>query len=301
MSHYIGRFAPSPTGALHIGSLVTALASWLDAKAHDGQWVVRIEDVDTPRCPPGMDQLILHQLAAYTLVSDAPVVYQSQRTALYQAALQTLQAQRQVYRCYCTRQSIAATGAARYPGTCRPPDSSLGELANANPHAQSTASAGKRCAWRMATNHAPIVWFDRRLGQHAQDVAQEVGDFVLERADGLFAYQLAVVVDDAQQGITHVVRGADLSDNTARQILLQQALGLSTPSYLHVPLALAADGQKLSKQNGARPLDLSTPQTQLAQLNQAARLLGLQAQSGPLGHALGAWIRQWRSQWLCLR
>jgi glutamyl-Q tRNA(Asp) synthetase len=217
---YIGRFAPSPTGPLHAGSLVAALASWLDARAHSGQWLVRIEDVDTPRCVPGADQLILRQLAACGLLPDALPVYQSQRGARYQAALDQLIASRHAYPCGCTRSDIAQANAALglikprhgdlvYPGTCRPSQGGL-----RGKHAR---------AWRLQVPDAPhelITWQDRRLGRQTQHLASAVGDFVIKRADGLWAYQLAVVVDDAAQGITHIVRGEDLADNTPRQILL---------------------------------------------------------------------------------
>ena len=289
---YVGRFAPSPTGALHAGSLVTALASWLDARAHGGQWLVRIEDVDTPRCVPGAAQTILQQLARCGLHSDAPVLWQSQRSAAYQQALDRLLAQNLAYPCGCSRKDVEAaqgpTGrhqAQTYPGTCR------------------AGLQGKPArAWRL---HVPALrraldlpehtlWRDRRLGPQSQDVEQTVGDFVLKRADGLWAYQLAVVADDAAQGVTHVVRGQDLADNTARQILLQRALGAPTPHYLHTPLVLGTNGEKLSKQNGAQALDLSEP---LVALNQAAGVLGLAAMphQRPLAHALQSWVEQLRS------
>ena len=273
---YRGRFAPSPTGPLHAGSLVAALASWLDARAHGGQWLVRIEDVDGPRCPPGMDEVILGQLAALGLHADEPPVWQSRRGDLYQAALDRLIAGGHVYGCACTRAEIAAAAGPRpkhgelvYPGTCR----------------HGTNGRPVR-AWRFrAEGH--IDWQDRRLGTQSQDLETEVGDFVLKRADGLWAYQLAVVVDDAAQGITDVVRGADLADNTPRQIALQQALGLPTPRYLHTPLVLAADGHKLSKQNGAAALDLADP---AARLRQAGAHLGLHLHtSQPLTEAIGQW------------
>jgi glutamyl-Q tRNA(Asp) synthetase len=269
---YVGRFAPSPTGALHAGSLVAALASWLDARAHGGQWLVRIEDVDAPRCVPGADRLILQQLQACGLRPDEPPLWQSTRGPAYALALARLRASGWAYDCGCTRSDIeaalAAAGVPRarhaqavYPGTCR------------------NGLQGKPArAVRLRTRHAGvgprIDWVDRRLGPQTQDVEREVGDFVLRRADGLWAYQLAVVVDDAFQQVSHVVRGADLVDNTARQILLQRALGLPTPAYLHVPLVLGADGQKLSKQNGAQPLDLRDP---LAALQAAGRALALPA------------------------
>lgn len=289
---YRGRFAPSPTGPLHAGSLVAALASWLDARAHGGAWIVRMEDVDTPRCVPGADQFILQQLAACGLVSDEPVLWQSQRTTLYQQALGTLKAHNLAYPCACSRKDIELAlqaqgrlkerhGELVYPGTCR--DGLHGRLAR---------------AWRYRTEpNQPITWRDRWLGEQTQDVATEVGDFILQRADGLYAYQLAVVVDDAAQDITHVVRGADLTDNTARQVLLQQALGYVTPQYLHTPLVLAADGQKLSKQNGATALDTSSPEASMAALNAAAQQLGLgiSGTRDNTGIALAAWVEQWRA------
>ena len=287
---YIGRFAPSPTGPLHAGSLVAALASWLDARAHKGQWLVRIEDVDTPRCVPGADQRILQQLAACGLVPDAPVMYQSQRGEAYQAALDGLIDKGWAYPCGCSRKEIeeaqALLGhtrerhqAAIYPGTCR--DGLHGKTAR---------------AWRLNVQRViddlklatPLTWQDRLLGPQQQDVAHEVGDFVLKRADGLWAYQLAVVVDDAAQGITHIVRGADLSDNTARQIVLQHALGLHTPSYTHTPLVLGENGEKLSKQNGAEALDVSQP---LQALNLAAQVLGLTPCTTSVQDALQQWTQ----------
>ena len=285
---YRGRFAPSPTGPLHAGSLVAALASWLDARAHGGAWLVRIEDVDTPRCIAGVDQLILQQLAACGLVSDEAVVWQSERGARYQSALDQLIAQGDVFPCACSRQDIErallASGAPRerhqaavYPGTCRPENGGL---------------RGREArAWRFRVPDGAVVhWADCRLGPQSQDVAATVGDFILRRADGLWAYQLAVVVDDAAQGITHVVRGEDLADNTPRQILLQRALGLPTPVYRHTPLVLGDKGEKLSKQNGAQALDLSDP---LAALNAAARVLGLGPRTGSVASALQTWSQAW--------
>ncbi|WP_411884466.1 tRNA glutamyl-Q(34) synthetase GluQRS [Polaromonas sp. YR568] len=284
---YRGRFAPSPTGPLHAGSLVAALASWLDARAHQGQWLVRIEDVDTPRCVPGADHTILEQLAQCGMVPDEPPVWQSQRGALYQQALDSLTTRGLAYPCACTRQDIAralaASGHARerhgelvYPGTCR---SGL--------HGRSAR------AWRLGTRtDSRITWQDRLLGPQSQDVAQEVGDFVLKRADGLWAYQLAVVVDDAAQGITDIVRGEDLADNTARQILLQRALGLPLPRYLHTPLVLGANGEKLSKQNGAQALDTSEP---LVLLRQAGAVLGLHPDTAAATPQ--DWLRQAVPRW----
>ena len=283
---YTGRFAPSPTGALHAGSLVAALASWLDARAHGGRWLLRFEDVDGPRCVPGADQQILTQLARCQLLPDATPVYQSQRTALYQAALERLQAAGLAYGCACSRKDIAEALAAAgrapqrhaepvYPGTCR------------------NGLHGKPArAWRLRCPDETVLWQDRRLGMQQQNVLTEVGDFVLRRADGLWAYQLAVVVDDADQGISDVVRGEDLADNTARQILLQRALGLPTLRYLHVPLVLGADGDKLSKQNGAAPLDLEDP---VPAVVQALRHLGLRPDG--IQRSLGDWLAWSVSAW----
>ena len=289
MKPYRGRFAPSPTGPLHAGSLVAALASWLDAKAHHGQWWVRIEDTDGPRCPPGTDQLILQQLAQCHLHPDAPVQWQSRRTHLYQAALDQLQIGGHIYPCTCSRKDIAAAlttqgwaaqrhAAAPYPGTCRHQPHSAPQLAQ-QPH-----------AWRLRVPSGDLHWHDRCLGAQSQDLALSVGDVVLRRADGLWAYQLAVVVDDAEQGITHVVRGQDLADNTPRQMALQQALGLATPIYMHTPLVLGTDGEKLSKQNGAQALDTRDA---LVCLQSAATVLGLSAHPGPVTDALGFWVQQW--------
>jgi glutamyl-Q tRNA(Asp) synthetase len=291
---YRGRFAPSPTGPLHAGSLVAALASWLDARAHGGKWLVRIEDVDTPRCVPGADQTILQQLAACGLHPDEPPAWQSQRTALYQQALDTLLAKQLAYPCGCSRKDIKKAlqrsglekprhGELVYPGTCR--NGLQGKEGRAwrlrtaisVPNSPVAPVEYAQAATETIANSSPIVhWTDGRLGPQQQNVARAVGDFVLKRADGLFAYQLAVVVDDAAQGITHVVRGEDLTDNTARQILLQRALGLPTPEYLHTPLVLDAMGEKLSKQNGAQPVDTSTPQAARNALVCAARVLGLE-------------------------
>ncbi len=314
---YLGRFAPSPTGPLHAGSLVAALASWLDAKAHGGQWLVRIEDVDSTRCLPGTDQVILQQLAACGLTSDQPPVYQSQRALMYQSGLQTLVAREIVYPCACSRRDIELTlqqeGQTKprhaeliYPGTCR--NGLQGRSARAWRFKTGVFMESETVTLEYKGPSAMISitdsslndigpaprllhWHDRRLGPQSQDVAAEVGDFILKRADGLFAYQLAVVVDDGAQGITDVVRGEDLADNTARQILLQRTLQLPTPRYLHTPLVLGADGEKLSKQNGAQALDTSHP---LTALNRAAEVLGLGECGGEVSGALQTWVAQWR-------
>jgi glutamyl-Q tRNA(Asp) synthetase len=320
---YKGRFAPSPTGPLHAGSLVAALASWLDARSHGGQWLVRIEDVDTPRTVAGATERILQQLSACGLTSDEAVVLQSTRTALYQQALEQLTAANLAYPCCCSRKDIEAAILAQgktrqrhaelvYPGTCR-----HGMRPVTQPNGASNPTPATH-AWRFLTEvlkdnqplalvgHAHIAtkviasdktqWTDRRLGKQQQDVAQEVGDFVLKRADGCYTYQLAVVVDDGAQGITHVVRGMDLADNTARQVLLQGALNLPTPQYLHTPLVLGANGEKLSKQNGAQALDTSHPAAALAALQQAATALGLPASTNnTIPQALAEWTAAWHN------
>ncbi len=288
---YVGRFAPSPTGPLHAGSLVAALASWLDARAHGGRWLVRIEDVDTPRCVPGADRLILGQLAACGLLPDEPPLWQSARGEAYQAALDRLVASGWAYPCGCTRSDIERALATRgtprprggelvYPGTCR--DGLNGHEARA---------MRMRTSFVDCASEPEITWHDRRLGEQRQHLCEAVGDFVLKRADGLWAYQLAVVVDDAAQGITDVVRGEDLTDNTPRQILLQRSLGLPTPRYLHTPLVLGANGEKLSKQNGAAALDLTDP---LAALRAAAAVLGLNIDAPDRAAWLQGAIEAWR-------
>jgi glutamyl-Q tRNA(Asp) synthetase len=294
---YVGRFAPSPTGALHAGSLVAALASWLDARAHGGRWLVRIEDVDRPRCIVGMDREILRQLEACGLQADGEVVWQSQRDAAYAVALQRLLREGRAYPCACSRRDIdaalAAAGRPRvrhgerpYPGTCRPERGGL--------HGREARAV--RLHTEPGGASAVVAWHDRRLGAQRQDVAQDVGDFVLRRADDLWAYQLAVVLDDGWQGVTHVVRGEDLADNTPRQILLQRALGLPAPVYLHTPLVLGGDGQKLSKRNGAMPLDVSAP---VRALRGAAAALGLPRIDAPtVGDWLLAATAHWRERWV---
>ena len=240
---YCGRFAPSPTGPLHFGSLVCALASFLDARAHNGTWLIRIEDIDPPRDVPGADQAILKTLARLGMTSDIPVVRQSQRYALYEEALRRLSQQGLVYGCACSRKEIRAAAQALglpegvYPGTCR------------------GGTDGREArAWRFRVPDREVTFVDRLAGPYTQNVEKAVGDFVLKRADGLWAYQLAVVVDDIFEGITDIVRGADLIDNTPRQCLLYEALGAPVPRYMHIPLVLNDRGEKLSKQQGATPL-----------------------------------------------
>jgi glutamyl-Q tRNA(Asp) synthetase len=280
--------------ALHAGSLVAALASWLDARAHHGRWLVRIEDVDTPRCVPGADEVILGQLAICGLMPDEVPVYQSRRGDAYAEALDLLTRLGLTYACGCTRRAIEEAMVQMgilherfeervYPGTCRQ-----------GLHGKSARAT--RVLTVCGGVEAVIHWNDRRLGRQQQNVAREVGDFVVHRADGLWAYQLAVVVDDGRQGITDVVRGEDLADNTARQIHLQRLLGLSTPRYLHTPLVLGGDGHKLSKQNGAQAFDAGVP---LAALQSAAATLGLPPLEGAsVADWLPAAVKAWHARWV---
>jgi glutamyl-Q tRNA(Asp) synthetase len=285
LTAYRGRFAPSPTGPLHAGSLVAALASWLDARAAGGTWIVRIEDLDPPREVAGAGDEILRQLAACGLEPDEPVQLQSRRTDAYDQALRRLADAGLVYGCACSRKDVEAAVAARpgwpagvYPGTCS---------------GTTVAPAGVR-AWRLRVPDATVSLVDRAVGPYAQSLAREVGDFVIRRADGLWAYQLAVVVDDADQRITDVVRGADLLDNTPRQIHLQRALGLPALRYLHVPVVVNERGEKLSKQTFAPPLDRHAP---LAALEAAGRHLGLpRIGADDVASFLRAATAQWRQR-----
>jgi glutamyl-Q tRNA(Asp) synthetase len=294
MAAYIGRFAPSPTGPLHAGSVVAALASWLDARARGGRWLVRIEDVDAPRCSAQAEATILRQLTELGLVADEPPTRQSARGAAYRAALDALIAAEVAYHCGCTRleidRALAAAGHARspheeriYPGTCR-----LGLQGK-------PARAVRLRTLRADGGDEIIEWQDRRLGRQQQNVTRDVGDFVLRRADGLWAYQLAVVVDDAAQGITDIVRGQDLADNTPRQILLQRALRLPTPRYLHTPVVLAADGHKLSKQTGATAVDTRDALSVLSTLRAAGQVLGLRIDASTAQGWRAAAVAHWRS------
>jgi len=237
LPNYRGRFAPSPTGPLHFGSLAAAVGSYLDAKHHNGIWLVRMEDLDTPRCVLGAADGILRTLEAFGLLWDEKIIYQSQRTVAYEEALQRLQALDAIYPCACTRREIADSAlhgidGQIYPGTCR----------------KGIPAGREGKTWRVRTDDHLIEFNDALQGRISQHLESEIGDFVVKRADGLFAYQLAVVVDDAFQGITHVVRGCDLLASTLRQIHLQRLLGLSTPHCLHLPIAVNAQGEKLSKQ-----------------------------------------------------
>jgi len=288
---YTGRFAPSPTGPLHMGSLVAAMASYLDARAHHGRWLVRIEDLDFDRNVAGADHAILQTLQRCGMHWDGDVVWQSQRQPLYEAALQQLGTR--VYPCGCSRREIADSrlrlgdsASLVYPGTCR----------------NGLATGRSPRAWRLRVpdGKAAVRHFtDRLLGPLQQDLSAEVGDFVLKRADGFWAYQLAVVVDDGAQNITHIVRGADLTDSTARQLYLQECLALPTPQYLHVPVVNNPDGEKLSKQTGAIAFDRGDNDLLPEALMPAAGFLGLSLPSGILTTeqfwqaATAAWAAQY--------
>jgi glutamyl-Q tRNA(Asp) synthetase len=285
---YVGRFAPSPTGRLHAGSLVAAVASFLDARAQRGSWLVRIEDVDEGRSAPGAAQAILALLQDLGMQWDGEVVWQSRRKELYQAAFERLAGH--TYPCGCNRREIvdsrlgiAADGAAIYPGTCRHglgPGKTMRSLRVRVPEAESEGEV--------------IAFTDRLAGAVEQHLARESGDFVLKRADGFWAYQLAVVVDDAEQGVTDIVRGADLLESTPRQIYLQRLLGLPTPRYLHVPLMRNADGEKLSKQTGALAVTPGDEAAAIDALTGAARFLGLPVErTDSIDHFWQAAIPAW--------
>ncbi|MBL0166491.1 MAG: tRNA glutamyl-Q(34) synthetase GluQRS [Propionivibrio sp.] len=252
---YRGRFAPSPSGPLHFGSLVAALGSYLDARAHDGEWLLRIEDVDQPRTVPGAADGMLRTLEGFGFEWDGEVIIQSRRFDLYHAALVRMQLDGDVYPCACSRSEIAAAsrlssvdGGLLYPGTCR----------------AGLADGKAARSWRLRVPDRESTFVDRVQGQARQNLQREVGDFVLLRADGQYAYQLAVVIDDAAQGVNAVVRGVDLLDSTARQIWLQQCLGLPTPSYAHLPVVVNSAGEKLSKQTQAKAVDPADGSTVLA-------------------------------------
>lgn len=272
-----GRFAPSPTGPLHFGSLVAALGSFLEARARGGRWLVRMEDVDAPRCRQEHADDILRTLAACGFAWDGAVMYQSARMARYAEVLERLKALGAVYPCGCTRAELAAAplgidGAHVYPGTCR-----------------SGLSSGKTArAWRLRLEGS-IAFDDAVQGRQTQHLPTDVGDCVLLRADGYFAYQLAVVVDDAEQGVDHVVRGADLIHSTARQIYLQRLLGVPTPAYAHLPVAVDATGAKLSKQTRAAPVDARDPAPALLA---AARFLGQNPPRRLAGADFWAWAAE---------
>lgn len=273
MSGYRGRFAPSPTGPLHLGSVLAACASWADARAAHGCWLVRIENLDPPREQPGADRLILDLLDAIGLGSDEPVLYQSSRHAAYAAALQALLSAGLAFECRCSRSDLAASGGI-HRGAC-----------------VSTNPASRPAAIRLRVPDLDVGFVDRVQGNYRQNLQRDVGDFVLRRSDGPYAYQLAVVVDDAAAGITDVVRGSDLLDSTPRQIYLQQCLGLQTPRYAHVPVLVGRDGEKLSKQNLAPAVDREQIATLLPRI---AMWLGQAATSGSVDQQLAALARNWR-------
>lgn len=301
--NYIGRFAPSPTGPLHFGSLVAALASYLDAKANHGTWLVRMEDVDETRCQPEFADEILHTLTSFGLQWDGEVMVQSQRKLAYEQALARLfigepemgNEKCHAYYCQCSRKEIADSVLTQtplgvkgllYPGTCRSRSGGI-------EHAKTLH------AIRVLTHNQPISFSDQVQGKRSQQIESEIGDFIIKRRDGLFAYQFAVVVDDAAQGITNVVRGADLLDSTSRQIFLQQLMGFTTPRYLHIPVIANAAGQKLSKQTLAAAVSAdSSPATINSILIQALTLLGqgtsLPDINMPISRLLQIAARQWR-------
>ena len=281
MTIYRGRFAPSPTGPLHFGSLIAAVGSYCEARSNAGEWLVRMEDLDRPREATGAAAAILLALEQHGFEWHGPVMRQSERDAAYRAALETLRSRSALFECCCTRReiadsSIADGGEAVYPGTCRgglPP----GRSARAT---------------RVRVDGEPVAFEDRVMGPMTQDLAREAGDFVVLRADGLIAYQLAVVVDDAAQGITDVVRGADLLASTARQIHLQRLLGLPTPRHAHLPAAINARGEKLSKQTRAAPLDAANAAPSLVA---ALEFLG-QSPPGSLARASVREVWQWAGE-----
>ena len=297
---YRGRFAPSPTGPLHAGSLVAALGSWLDARKNQGKWLLRIEDLDAPRCITGSDQEILRQLLACGLTWDEEPTWQSKHQERYKKALKRLNQLKIIYPCTCSRQGIANALEARgvitprnqemvYPGTCRPDQ--IGAY-------DEEGRSSSEVAWRLALPPELTIHFeDLALGKQIQDLNREVGDFALHRRDGIFTYQLAVVVDDAEQGMTHIVRGADLLDNTARQIYLQRVLGYKTPSYLHLPLVLDEDGEKLSKQTLASAIHTENAQQALQELRKAGRHLGLRDLPDGKETSIAEWLLAATQAW----
>jgi len=252
---YRGRFAPSPTGLLHPGSLVAAVGSWLLARHAGGQWLVRMEDIDPPREVPGSAAAIVGALPAFGLIADEPVVYQSSRLAAYDAAFEQLREAGRLFPCWCSRSDLVASGGMHRDGQCiAPPD------------------ASRAPAWRIRVPAETIAFMDELQGPQQQDLRDAVGDFVIRRVEGFYSYQLACVVDDAWQGITEVVRGSDLLDSTPRQIWLQRCLGLPTPRYLHLPLMLDSEGRKLSKSEGSGEIN---PRDPMPSLRHALSFLGI--------------------------
>lgn len=270
---YRGRFAPSPTGLLHFGSLAAAVGSWLRARQAGGSWLLRMEDIDPPREVPGSAAAILAALPAFGLVADEPVLWQSRRDDAYDAAFARLRGMDAVFPCWCSRSELAATGPHR-DGCCA-----------------SAPGPGREPAWRLRTPDIEIAFHDALQGPQRQNLREAAGDFVIRRVEGLYSYQLACVVDDAHQGVTEVVRGCDLLDSTPRQIHLQRLLGLPTPRYLHLPLALDAQGRKLSKSSQALPVDPAEP---LPALRRALAFLGqpVPADAGDAPALLAAALRR---------
>ena len=292
---YRGRFAPTPSGDLHLGSLVAALASYLDARAADGQWLVRIEDVDTQRSRKHFESAILFELERHGLHWDGEVVRQSQRTRYYDDALQRLYTHGLAYRCHCSRSKLSKSGCPRnpegefiYPAICRP------EFLQASPEILNFRDL--QTSYRFRVDSLPTVFVDEWLGTQSICVFKEAGDFLLRRSDGNYAYNLAVVVDDFDQGINNVVRGMDILPLTARQVLLQKALGYSTPRYKHCPLVLSPDGAKLSKSSSARALKESAANQNLTH---ALKFLGIEIRAldgGSCGEILDYSIDVWRKK-----
>lgn len=273
--HYVGRFAPTPSGALHFGSLLTAVASFLDARAHAGTWRLRIDDLDTPRRVPGAADGILRTLAEHALHWDGPVAFQSDHVADYRAALSELSRQGLSFRCTCSRKDLRGYGV--YPGTCR--------TRNLPP--------GREAAVRIRVPDAEYAFEDRLQGRFAECLARATGDFVVARRDGLTAYQLAVVVDDAAMGVTDVVRGADLLDNTPRQLFLGERLGFETPRYLHLPVIADRSGAKLSKRTMASTIGRGAPERNL---QWSLELLGLEPPQRATRDELLAWaVPRWNA------
>lgn len=275
LTRYSGRFAPSPTGPLHFGSLITALASYCEAKSNQGQWLVRIEDTDIPRIYPDSEQHILRCIDAFEFVPDGDILFQKDRLDIYQDVLAHLKSQGHIYACQCTRKMLGSN--AIYTGTCR-----------------NLSLDFEKQAIRLKVNDESICFDDPLQGRQCSNLAVDLGDFVLKRRDGIISYQLAVVVDDYLQGVTHVVRGADLLDNTARQIWLGRCLGYPELNYLHLPLAMNADGRKLSKQNFAQPLNPNNASELLSQAAQALNQpsLDLDRPLTMLAQAVAQWQRE---------
>ena len=311
---YLGRFAPSPTGPLHLGSLSSALASWLDAKAHQGTWIIRIEDIDATRCKPHWSQWILNQLSACGLQSDGPIVYQSNRTELYFQNLVQLMPTQRLYLCGCSRLQILQAQARStskpplsnliYPGTCRSKAAlERQHYTNLPQEPWGTSSQTQHAKeyfhfWKFSKDQSVRItvpdvcyrWCDRRLGEQQQNPSHEVGDFVLKTRDNHFSYQWAVVIDDIAQGVSDVVRGEDLADNTPRQLMLYDLLKHTRPRYLHIPLVLTQEGKKLSKQTQAPALD---PLQSSLDLNRAALHLGLTPSNHAIPERLLHWVQEW--------